>query len=391
MTSTSGDSPLFDAPPKLAAVILAAGYSSRMGRFKPLLSVGHCTALQMVIQLFVSAEIVDVYVVLGHRANELWPLVEAAGGKCVLNSKFAEGMYSSVCAGVAALPQYTEACFVIPGDMPMVRASTVRRLARSFAETRKQIIYPIFQQRRGHPPLISHSVLAEASEGGPDARLSTLLAAHEDGACNVFVPDEGIHLDMDTPEELARICELALHHELPSTRECEAILANYQADERVARHSRMVAQVAHRLAVALVEQGVPVEPHLARAGGLLHDLAKGQPAHAAAGAQILRDLEFGSVADVVAAHTDCLFPGQKLDEMAIVYLADKLVKGDRIVGIEERFHHASERFRENSIGLAAALRRRATAEAISHKLESCLGAEISQVISGLPASGDQLS
>jgi molybdenum cofactor cytidylyltransferase len=381
MTSASGYSPLTEAVPSLAAIILAAGYSSRMGQFKPLLSVGDRTAVQRVIQSFVSAEILDVYVVLGHRAAELWPVVEAAGGKCVVNAKYAEGMYSSVCAGVAALPTCTKACFVIPADMPLVRVSTIRRLARSYAVTKNEIIYPFFQGHRGHPPLISHRVLAEAMEGGPEARLSTLLAAHEDRACNLFVPDEGIHLDMDTPDELVRIRELASHREIPSSQECEAILAVYQANEEVVRHSRIVAQVAHRIAVALTERSVQIEPLLAKAGGLLHDLAKGKPDHAAAGAKILRDLEFANVADVVAAHTDCSFPEQKLDESAIVYLADKLVKGEKVVGIEQRFYHALERFRENPIALAAALRRRATAEAISHEIESCLGVEIPQVIS----------
>ena len=136
------------------------------------------------------------------------------------------------------------------------------------------------------------------------------------------------------------------------------------------------------MAAALAEKGVPIEPLLVRAGGLLHDLAKGQPDHAAVGAQFLRDLEFGNVADVVALHTDCSFAEQKLDEAAIVYLADKLVSGETVVGLARRFDRSLERFRENPIALAAALRRRAAAEAIAHEIESRLGVELHLLING---------
>jgi molybdenum cofactor cytidylyltransferase len=390
MSSVRGHSPLRESQPRLAAIILAAGYSSRMGQFKPLLRIGHGAVIEAVVRLFRGAGIPDVSVVLGHRANELCPVVEAAGARCVINSRFASGMYSSVCAGVAALPTGTDACFVIPADIPLVRVSTIRRLASFYAGKNKEIVYPVFQERRGHPPLISSRVLAEALGRGPEARLSTLLSEHENGAYNLFVPDEGIHLDMDTPDQLARIRELSCHREIPSPRECEALLAVYQAEELIARHSRAVADVAYRMAVALAEKGVSIDPLLARAGGLLHDLAKGKPHHAEAGAQLLRDFEFASVADVVAAHTDYTFEKQKLDEAAIVYLADKLVSGENVVGIVQRFHRSLERFRENPIALAAALRRRAMAEAIAQEIESCLGVRLTQVIADLPASGDGL-
>jgi putative nucleotidyltransferase with HDIG domain len=185
---------------------------------------------------------------------------------------------------------------------------------------------------------------------------------------------------MDTLDELASIRELAIHRDIPTPLECEAILAERRTDARAVRHSRVVAQVAYRIAAALASRGVPVEPLLARAGGLLHDLAKGEPSHATAGAQILRDLEFCKVADVVALHTDYPFTEEKLEEAAIVYLADKLVSGEKVVTLAERFHGSLERFRENPIALAAALRRREVAEAIAHKVESSLGVELHSVV-----------
>jgi putative nucleotidyltransferase with HDIG domain len=365
----------------ISAIILAAGYSSRMGQFKPLVRIGDCPAIESVVRMFRNAGISDVNVVAGHRARELYPVVETLGARCVTNPDFDRGMYSSVCAGVAALPDCVEACFVIPADIVLVRASTVRRLAACFcAERSKSVVYPVFEERRGHPPLIARAVLAEVLQSGPAERLSRLLAAHESEACNLFVPDEGIHHDLDTPEDLTRIRELASHREYPSPPECEALLAVYQLDSAVIRHSRAVAEVAHRIALALVERNLRIDPYLVRAAGLLHDLAKGMPDHADAGAQLLRQFEFEDVARVVEAHTDCSFDEPKLDEAAILYLADKLVSGEQVVGLAQRFHRSAERFRENPDALAAVLRRQAKAEAIAHEVESCLGVELQSLV-----------
>jgi CTP:molybdopterin cytidylyltransferase MocA/HD superfamily phosphohydrolase YqeK len=396
----------------LAAIILAAGYSSRMGEFKPLMSIGECTAVEAVIRMFLAAKIRDVYVVIGHRADDLRPVVEAAGARCVVNPEFDQGMFSSIRAGAAALPQDIEACFITPTDIPLVRVSTVRRLAQCFEANNaaskslsgatenatKDVIYPVFQSRRGHPTLVSRTILAEISNTAPEGRLSTLLAAHEQQSCNLFVPDEGIRLDMDTLEDLAGIRAFAMHRKLsgpgvPTPTECEAILSVHQPDERVVRHSRMVGLVAHRLAVALAERGAfphgfHIDPMLAQAAGLLHDLAKGKPNHADAGAQLLRELDLSTVADVVALHTDYPFTAPKLDEAAIVYLADKLVSGDRFVGLEQRFHRSFERFQGNPDALASASRRRATAEAIAHQIESCLQRNLQQMIGDLPENRD---
>jgi HD superfamily phosphohydrolase YqeK len=144
--------------------------------------------------------------------------------------------------------------------------------------------------------------------------------------------------------------------------------------------------VAYQIAVALAENGARIDPHLVRAGGLLHDVAKGKADHALEGARYLRDLEFARVADVVATHTDYPSVGQELDEAAIVYLADKLVSGDKVVGVKQRFQRSLDRFENDPIALAAAMRRQATAESIAQEIEAQLGIELSQVIGVLSES-----
>jgi putative nucleotidyltransferase with HDIG domain len=233
------------------------------------------------------------------------------------------------------------------------------------------IVYPVFEHRRGHPPLIARSILDEAARGasGP---LRTILLAHEHSAIEVPVADEAIHLDMDTPADFDTLEVLAAGRDIPTAGECEAMLEQLRVPEPVARHSRKVAQVACRIADALQACHVAIDLNLVRAAALLHDMGKGQPRHAEVAATMLQSYAMPRVAEVVAVHTEMEFDGT-IDERAVVYLADKLVGGDRLIWLEERFRRSLDRFRDNSDALASAHRRKAAAEQMAIAIENCLG------------------
>src|ERR1035438_9300572 len=132
-----------DVPAKgLAAIVLAAGFSSRMVEFKPLLPLAGAMALERSIGLFRAASITEVIVVVGHRAEVLRPLAERSGARSIFNEQFEQGMYSSIIAGCSALPAWVEAAFVLPADTPLVRPATVRQLAEAWASRRPGILYP---------------------------------------------------------------------------------------------------------------------------------------------------------------------------------------------------------------------------------------------------------
>lgn len=164
--------------------------------------------------------------------------------------------------------------------------------------------------------------------------------------------------------------------EIPTAAECEAILAGQYVAHAVIRHSRKVAEVALQLAAALVRTGVALNLDLVQAAALLHDLAKGQPDHAAAGAAILCAMDCRQVAAIVAAHTDLDFSNSDLDEKAIVYLADKLVCGEERVTIDQRFQPALDRFRNEPAAFEAATRRMNTAKEVLRAVETRLGVTI---------------
>ena len=295
-----------------------------------------------------------------------------------MNTQFEQGMYSSIVVGSRALPDWAKGAFVLPVDTPLVRATTIRQLAQAFDPRQDGIVYPVFAGRRGHPPLVAQSILAEAARDEASGPLSALFARHQHRAVDLPVADEAIHLDMDTPADYDALVALETRRNIPTVAECEAILAARQMHEDVIRHSRKVAEVAQRIAFALKSTGLTLNAELVLAGALLHDLAKGKADHAAVGASILRSMEFPEVAEVVAAHTD-LGPSFTLDEKAIVYLADKLVRGDQSVSIAERFRPALDRFSGDTIAHQAAQRRMRAAMDIAFAVESRLGSPISFV------------
>jgi putative nucleotidyltransferase with HDIG domain len=350
-----------------------------MAEFKPLLPLGGSTALERCVGVFRAAGITDVIAVLGHRADELQPLAERVGARCVRNPHFERGMFSSVAAGCRALPRWVEAAFVLPADIPLVRPNTIRQLAASFALRGAAIEYPVFDGRRGHPPLIARSILAEAAEESASGPLSELLARHESEAIDLPVVDQGIHMDMNTPAEYDELRALASSRDIPTRAECETILAGCSVEPAIVRHSRLVAWVAQRISLALTRSGLSLNLELVQAGALLHDAAKGKPDHASIGAAILRSMDFPQVATVVASHTDFDFGGH-IDESAIVYLADKLMSGERPVTIDQRFEVALRRFSDNPPALEAAQRRMATAKAVALAVETRLGTTLASVI-----------
>lgn len=366
------------ATASLAAMVLAAGASSRMGALKPLLRLAGITALERSLDLFREAGIDDVLVVLGHRAAELRPLVEQCGARWIENPHPDDGMYSSVVAGARLLSSSTRGVFVLPADVPLARPATIRQLAAAFLNRPSGIVYPVFGNRRGHPPLIARSILDQAASGatGP---LNVLLASHESAAIDIAVADEAIHLDMDTPTDFERLQTLAARREIPTHAECEALLARERLAEPLVRHARKVAKIAGRIADALAAKGLAIDPELVRAGALLHDVAKGQANHADMGAVALRAEGMNAVADIVAAHTTMEFAGI-LDERAIVYLADKLTAGDRLVTLDERFAAVEIRFQDNAEARKAAGQRKAVAQQIAAAIEAKLGEPLARIL-----------
>lgn len=195
------------ARPDLAAVVLAAGFSRRMGSFKPLLPFGASTVIERVIATIRGAGVEAIRFVVGWNADSLTPVLDRCAVSWIRNERFADGMYASVQAGVRSLPADVAAFFLMPGDMPLVRHGTLVRLSAEWDAQPGGILYPCHHGRRGHPPLISTQFVPAILREAPPGGLRELLGRHATDARHIEVADPGILADLDTPEEYRRRSE----------------------------------------------------------------------------------------------------------------------------------------------------------------------------------------
>src|SRR5208283_855735 len=367
---------------EIAALVLAAGYSSRAPGFKPLLPLGGGTVIEATVRNLRCGGVADVTVVIGHHAAEMVPELNRLEVRYVLNKDYQKGMFSSVVAGVNSLSSQKEAFFLLPGDMPLVRSHTIRTLYKHYLCVKAKVIYPVFRKQRGHPPLISTQCCPAIACWTQPEGLRSLLALYEAQAYEVATADEGILMDIDSPEDYTMVSERFRHRKFPTRNECEALLAQLNVPEGVVRHSRLVSGVALTLAERLNQAGLRLDIGLVVAAGLLHDLAKGRAHHERLGARMLDTLGYRDVSAIVAVHRDIEFGERQMpDEAAVLFLADKLVQGDRIVSIDERFQGALEKFACNGKALPEVRQRLLNARAIGSAVERIMGKSLEQTLS----------
>lgn len=189
---------------RFGAVIPAAGLSSRMGAFKPLLPYLDSTVIGSAVSA-VLPYADRVTVVLGYHADEVKKeLFDRFGDrvKTVLNLDYrSSDMLRSVQLGLESLGD-CDGFFLLPGDMPAIDSSTFEALLSAF-DGEKKVIYPVWNGRRGHPPLIHASLIPEILDNRGEGGLRTILDAYP--AVHVFLNDNGIMADLDTPEDYAEI------------------------------------------------------------------------------------------------------------------------------------------------------------------------------------------
>lgn len=357
-------------PPSV--IILAAGMSSRCGRFKPLLPLGDETILERVIRIYHDAGVGDILVVAGWRADDLAPVIHRMHARVVLNLHYERGMFSSVMTGIAGLSDTCPAFFIHPVDIPMVRPQTVICLREAFTREGNGIYYPVVTGERGHPPLISGSYRKDLIAWNGSDGLRGFLSQYEPDARDISVADRFIIQDIDSSEDYHRAVESLSRYDIPSDDECRMLMKD--VSETIRRHCDAVAIEAERIGTRLNAAGCCLDISLMVAAARVHDIARAYPDHATAGAQILRCHGFGRVADIVALHMNfSAAEDAPITEAEVVYIADKQVQADRVTGVEARFESKLQRHAADPDICRYILKRRDHARKSLQRIEARIG------------------
>lgn len=190
-------------PSQLAAIILAAGTSTRMGDVnKLLLPLNGQPIIRRVVRTVTEAPVRDVLVVTGHeavRVREACTGIEAA--TFVQNDAYATGMASSIRTGVAATLADATGFLIVLGDLPLLSPDTLAQLRTAFTSaTSDAIVCPTTDERRGHPVLFGAPYREALLQLEGDTGARPILHAHADRIIDVPVSDPGIFRDVDTPD-----------------------------------------------------------------------------------------------------------------------------------------------------------------------------------------------
>lgn len=186
---------------KNSAVIIAAGYSSRMHAFKPLLPMGDKSVLETTASIFLQAGIRDIVVVIGHQGQTLIPLIQSMDLKWVLNEDYEKGMFTSIQTGIRVIDPSSQCFFMMPVDIPMVKPDTIKLILEAYDDQKMDVLYPSCEGRRGHPPLITTRLIPELLRSRGEDGLKGFLGSHAKSVSHLNVADLGILMDMDTKED----------------------------------------------------------------------------------------------------------------------------------------------------------------------------------------------
>ena len=193
----------------IAAIVLAAGSSQRMGNAnKLLLNIEGQTLLQRCVTTIIKAGVGEVVVVLGHESKYTKLHVVELGVRCVINTEYKAGQTSSVQCGLSALSGDSRAAMICLADQPFINATHLQQLISAYESlpNDKQIVVPVYKKQRGNPVLISESVRKEVVHQGVNFGCRKYIDDNPDKVFWLSVSDSAFTTDIDTPEDYLGGC-----------------------------------------------------------------------------------------------------------------------------------------------------------------------------------------
>ncbi len=196
---------------RIAAVVLAAGRSRRMGTLnKLLIGVDGKPMVRHAVDAALAASLDPVVVVTGHERDKMAAALSGLGVILVHNPDYTEGLSTSLRKGLGALPAETEAALICLGDMPRVGAADLKRLVAAFDPREgRAIVVPTRRGKRGNPVLWARQFFPEMCAVAGDVGARHLIGAYPELVAEIEMEGDGVVTDIDTPQALARLAASA--------------------------------------------------------------------------------------------------------------------------------------------------------------------------------------
>jgi molybdenum cofactor cytidylyltransferase len=189
---------------RIAAIVLAAGRSTRMGGPNKLTAeIGGKPLVRIAVEQALASHAAPVIVVTGHQREQVEAALAGVDVQLVHNPDYADGLGSSLKAGVAAVPAEADGVVVCLGDMPQVTAALIDRLIAGYdAEKGALVVAPTRDGQRGNPVLWSRRFFPDLMAVSGDVGARHVLSNYGEAVVEVPVSESGAFVDVDTPEAL---------------------------------------------------------------------------------------------------------------------------------------------------------------------------------------------
>jgi molybdenum cofactor cytidylyltransferase len=191
-------------PPVIAAIVLAAGRSTRAGEINKLTApIDGVPLVARAVDAVLATGVRPVIVVTGHQAAAVQGALTGRDVTFVHNPDFAAGINTSITTGLQALPDGVAGTLICLGDMPLLATAAITDLITGFDADTAPICVPVAGGRRGNPVLFARALFSEIMALTGDAGARAVLAAHPDMVCEIPMSGDGILIDLDTADEIA--------------------------------------------------------------------------------------------------------------------------------------------------------------------------------------------
>ncbi len=199
--------PVVEAGKRVAAVVLAAGRSTRMGAVNKMIAqIGDKPLVRIATEQALASRAGPVIVITGHQREKVETALNGLDVKFVHNPDYAEGLGTSLRTGIAAVPQSADGAVVCLGDMPQVDAKLIDTLLETFdPESGALIVVPTIEGRRGNPVVWARRFFPELMSIGGDFGARYLIGNYAEAVAEVPVKGEAALLDVDTPESFSAV------------------------------------------------------------------------------------------------------------------------------------------------------------------------------------------
>jgi len=193
---------------RIAAVVLAAGSSQRMGVVNKLhLPIGGIPLLRRSVQTLLAANVDDIVVVLGHERETTRALIDDLPVAMAYNQAYQSGQMTSVHCGLGALQQNYDAIVIALGDQPALRSVDIDTLIEAFRDrSGGDVVIPTYRGERGNPIVISANCRADILAGTRNLGCRRFIDKNPELVYKVEMPDPAVVIDLDTQQDYEKFC-----------------------------------------------------------------------------------------------------------------------------------------------------------------------------------------